>query len=352
VFPYPLSPDSAGAALAKTGSTVEFAQPGLRTPYTEQGTLAIERKLADNLGLTVSYLWNRGIQGFGVRDLNAALSGSSVVYPIADATGAIVAGYSSPTYISKVLTSKYQRVLQLENGVNSYYNALAVQLRKRYSKGFQTALSYTWAHAIDYKQGTWQDQSLTSIDSYANTWNGNYKADKGSGLLDQRHRMVISFVEQPTFTHRDGAFYRYVVNNWQLSGIVTLAAGRPQTSYISISDSFPYAGAPYTGSLNGFGGNSRVPFWPTAAIYTPPTYRGDARLSKLLPFGERYRVYLNFEAFNITNSIVDTTLRGQAYTLKGGILLPTAGYGTGSASAGFPDGTNARRAQVSARFVF
>ena len=38
--------------------------------------------------------------------------------------------------------------------------------------------------------------------------------------------------------------------------------------------------------------------------------------------------------------------------LRSGVLSPTPGLGVGRASAGFPDGTNARRAQVSARFVF
>ena len=71
--------------------------------------------------------------------------------------------------------------------------------------------------------------------------------------------------------------------------------------------------------------------------------RLDARISKLLP---------NFEAFNVTNSIVDTSLNFQAFSLRGGVLSPTPGFATGRASTGFPDGTNARRAQVSARLVF
>ncbi|MCL5744634.1 MAG: hypothetical protein M1541_12015, partial [Acidobacteria bacterium] len=66
VFPNRLE----ASALAKSGTTVAFADPNLRTPYTEQGTLAIEHQLANSVGLTVSYLWNRGIQGLGVRDLN------------------------------------------------------------------------------------------------------------------------------------------------------------------------------------------------------------------------------------------------------------------------------------------
>jgi hypothetical protein len=344
----------ASSSLARTGTTVAFADQNLRTPYTEQGTLAVERQLGRQIGLTVSYLWNRGIQGFGARDLNIGPLGPNVTYRIADASGNIVGNYTTATYqLANRIDKRYTRVILVENGVNSYYNALAVQMRKRFSRGFQAGLSYTWAHTIDYKQGTYQDnQSFNTIDSYANTWNGDYKADKGSGLLDQRHRMTFNFVAQPKFTKRDGAFYKYAVNNWQLSGIVLLASGRPVTPYITVSDTTPFAGAAFTSTLNGFGGHTRPPFWSVSPIYTPPTYRGDARVTKLIPIGERYRVYLNFEAFNITNSQVDTSLNSQAFTMRGGILSPTVGYGTGRASGGFPDGTNARRAQVSARFIF
>lgn len=344
----------ASSDLARTGSTVEFASPTLRTPYTEQGTLAIEHQINRTMAMTVSYLWSRGIQGFAVRDLNIGPLGPNVTYQIADVNGAIVGSYTTPTYrFANRVDTRYSRVLQVENGVNSYYNAMAVQFRKRFSRGFQAHASWTWGHAIDYKQGTYQDnQGFSSIDSFANLYNGDYKADKGSGLLDQRHRMTINFMEQPRFTKRTGAFYKYAVNNWQLSGIVTLASGRPTTAGVQISDSTPFSGAAFTGTLNGFGGSNRPPFWEPAAIYTPPVYRLDARVTKMLPFTERLKLALNFEAFNVTNSQRDTSLNFQAFSMRAGVLSPTPGFGTGRASGGFPDGTNARRAQVSARFTF
>lgn len=45
------------------------------------------------------------------------------------------------------------------------------------------------------------------------------------------------------------------------------------------------------------------------------------------------------------------------YVAKAGVLTldgvgPTAAYGIGTASSGFPDGTQARRLQISARFQF
>ena len=78
----------------------------------------------------------------------------------------------------------------------------------------------------------------------------------------------------------------------------------------------------------------------------------DARLTKILPIGERCRLNLIFEGFNVFNNVSDTARRNQLYRAQAGVLRPLPDYGTGSASAGFPDGTNARRLQVSARFSF
>jgi hypothetical protein len=76
-------------------------------------------------------------------------------------------------------------------------------------------------------------------------------------------------------------------------------------------------------------------------------------LSKLLPIGERYKLYLNFEVFNVSNSWSPTSMTTQAFTEAKGVLTltPTA-YGVGSGDALNPDGTEARRLQVSARFSF
>ena len=63
-------------------------------------------------------------------------------------------------------------------------------------------------------------------------------------------------------------------------------------------------------------------------------------------------MWLNFEAFNVFNTIYSTGVNTEAYSLSGGVFRPTAGVGVGNQSQGFPDGTNARRAQVSLRLVF
>jgi hypothetical protein len=82
-----------------------------------------------------------------------------------------------------------------------------------------------------------------------------------------------------------------------------------------------------------------------------PGHLAPGRDRCFLPTPANTKLYLNFEVFNVTNTIVDTAIFSEAYIEKGRILTPES-YGGGSSSAGFPDGANARRAQVGARFVF
>jgi hypothetical protein len=158
----------------------------------------------------------------------------------------------------------------------------------------------------------------------------------------------------PVFTHSTSAFAKYVVNNWQLSSITTLQSGRPQTLTIHLNDT-PVTGMLYnTSALDGFNGNFRVPFLPINSLYSPWVQQENFRLTKSIPLPrEGMHLSLNFEAFNIANNWSPTSLTTQAYTEAKGVLTytPTA-YGVGSSDGGFPDGTQARRLQVSARFVF
>ena len=101
-----------------------------------------------------------------------------------------------------------------------------------------------------------------------------------------------------------------------------------------------------------------------------PTTRFDTRLSKVFPIREKMSLTLLFEVFNLTNTVSNTGVSAPGFTAanKGTaaapnfVIAPCASAtatvcapttpGLGTASGGFPDGTNARRAQVGVRFVF
>ena len=172
---------------------------------------------------------------------------------------------------------------------------------------------------------------------------------------------MFYWVAAHDFTKRTDVLSKYLINGWQLSGALTLSSGRPTFATINIVShlardaqgnalTFPFF------TLNGFGGDTRVPFWPVNAGRLDGVNKLDARLTKRLPISERVNLALSFEAFNVTNSPYNTNIGSgashNAYAATNGVLAPSVGYGVGTASAGFPDGTNVRRAQVSLRLTF
>jgi outer membrane receptor protein involved in Fe transport len=361
----PVFPNALPTAPTGAGSTaIQFAAPNLKTPYSGQGNITVERQLNRDFLLSVSGIFSRGIHLLSSVDVNAPNPSGSFTYTIADANGNPTGTFATPIYQNPRPNTKYGTVIEDTNGQDSAYRALAISLTKRFSHGVQMLASYTWAHEIDDGQGG--GSSAIFYSGIFTTYNGNNAFERGSGTLDQRHRFVYSFVWNPTVTHSDSAFAKYVLNNWQLSAITTLAAGRPAGSpTIRVSSAIGATTAGYPGTqgllsttyINGFVGSTRVPFLPVNSIYTWPSYRADARISKLIPVPLKDRtlnLYLNFEAFNVSNSWAPTSMATQEYAeTKAGVLqaTPTA-WGYATADGGFPDGTQARRVQVSLRLTF
>jgi outer membrane receptor protein involved in Fe transport len=352
VFPNILSAPPTGASVS--ASSIQFAAPNWKVPYSEQGSFAVERELTHDIAITASYIWSRGVQLYSERDLNLPTETTNFTYTIDDQNKNPIGTYTTPVLVGSRPNGSFGSIIQDENGVTSFYSAATLQVNKRFSHGLQALLAYTWSHEYDDGQGYGQD-SPNIFMSNANAWlyNGNYKADKGDGLEDQPERMVLSWVWAPTFTHRTGAFYKYVVNGWQLSSITTINSHRPYGSpTVDVLDT-PVSGMFSNFSLDGQGLSERVPFWGVNSVWQPAMYRDDARISKILSFGERYRLALNFEVFNVSNSWSPTAMNLQAFTESKGVLTltPTA-YGVGTGDQVAPDGTEARRLQASARFTF
>jgi hypothetical protein len=350
----PVFPNVFSNATGLPSGTVnlQYAASSFRNPYTQQGNVAIERQIGKNIGLTVSYIWSRGIAIWTQRDVNLGAPAPAVTYKILDAAGNQTGTYTIPVYITgNKVDSRYGKILQVENGGQSWYNGLAVQLRKRMSHGLSGGFSYTWSHAID--DADMQGASWNIGWNYNNvTSPGNYPADKGSSSLDQRHRAIINFMWEPTFTDSKSATARFLINGWQLSAITTLASAQPTTATVNVSGTqFTGVSLTYT-TLNGSGGWNRVPFWPVNSLDVDQIYRVDARITRQIPISETVKLNLSFEAFNATNTISNTGVNTQAYTATSGVLRPTANLGIGNQSQGFPDGTNARRCQLSLRLVF
>jgi hypothetical protein len=368
VFPNTLT--TPAGALA-SNRAITFAAPNMRNPYTEQLNVGIERALSKSMSLTTSYIMNRAKRLYTVRDLNIGPLSSQVYnFTILDSnynpTGQV---YSTPLYLlSNRIDSRYGHINQVENGGKQWYDAMTVQLNKRFNGIFQGTVAYTWSHELDENQESGTNAIFFSSGPMG-LYNGAYSLDKGNGNLDQRQRFVGTFIVRPKFMKSDSALAKYVVNGWELDGILTLASGRPNFEALPFSSTTNLPQA-FTSTLDGLGGDNRVPFLPNNPLHIDPITRGDVRLSKNIPIREKMSLSLLFEAFNVTNTMSNTSVLSTGYTAAnkgtaaapnfviapcasatGPVCAPTT-PGLGTASSGFPDGTNARRAQVGLRFTF
>jgi len=348
----PVFPNILAGASGLTAGTVSisFASPTFRSPYTQQGNLSIERQIGKDFGFTANYIWTRGVQLFTVRDLNIGAPGAPVTYAIQDAGGNNVSTFTTPLWLlNNRPDKKYRGINMIENGGQSWYNGLALQLRKRFSHGIAGSFAYTWSHAIDTaNQGGASDTLFQSFPR--STAPGDYSGDKGTSLIDQRHRAVINIIWSPKFENIGSKAGNFLLNGWQISAITTLASAHPSAATVNVATAV--SGLAYTSTLNGSGGSNRVPFWRFNPIDVDQVYRVDARVTRELRFNERVKAQIIFEAFNATNTMYDTAVNQTAYTATGLILKPLANFGIGTQSQGFPDGTNARRCQVSLRLNF
>jgi Carboxypeptidase regulatory-like domain len=215
---------------------------------------------------------------------------------------------------------------QVSNG-NSWYNALTFNLSKRFSKGFELLTSYTYSHSID---------DSTDLQSTLEPQDSRFPfLDRSNSVNDQRHRWVTSAVFQSGPTKSGEGFAKNFLKDFTLSPIVELASGRPFTvitgggarldlsasndrpsvvtgpgttspfipgvtfgvADVCLTNSFTRFVVPgFTTSGAGCDGSlSRYPF------VMPNFFEWDMRLAKRIPLGERLKLDLIADAFNLFN---------------------------------------------------
>jgi|CXWL01.1.fsa_nt_gi outer membrane receptor protein involved in Fe transport len=108
---------------------------------------------------------------------------------------------------------------QMSDG-NSSYNAMNIEIKKRFSTNMQFLATYTWSHSID------DSSDLQTLLKPQN--NLDFRAEKSDSLFDQRHRFVLSgIVSSPeAWRSADSGFKRFM-HGFSLAPILEIGSGRP-----------------------------------------------------------------------------------------------------------------------------
>jgi hypothetical protein len=195
---------------------------------------------------------------------------------------------------------------QLSDG-NSSYNALNIELKKRFSTNMQFYATYTWSHSIDDSSDL---QTLLKPQD-----NTNFRAERADSLFDQRHRFVFSGVFSSPDAWRSGSTWRRIISDFTFSPIVEYGSGRP-FNILAVGDANgdfqstnerPTVRADGTLCQTAVDANCLTGVFPANgnlgrnAGITHNYFSVDARLTRRIRFGERISLDLIAEGFNLFN---------------------------------------------------
>ena len=130
----PAFPDpTAGGTASLPVPAITIIDPELQTGYNWNSQIGYRRELADDLGLDVSLVHNRGYDQVAILNANAGIPGSASIFG------------TNPNRPDK----RYTNINFYSNFGKIRYTGLLVDLNKRFSDGFQGSINYTLSKTED-----------------------------------------------------------------------------------------------------------------------------------------------------------------------------------------------------------
>jgi hypothetical protein len=246
-------------------------QPDMQTPTLISYSLRIQQQLSPNTSLTVGYVGSHGYHELIGIDANEPFpvicpaSPCPATYPATFPAG--IAGTPVPAgaYFVPTTTKANPAIANtwtwFSEGVSSY-NALQVDVNRRFSGGLTLRGVYTYSRALDDGDSL---NATTSGGGPALASNPfNLRSDWGLGTFDVRHVGVanatyaLPFGRGKRFLDHWGGFKNALASGWTVNSIVTLQGGFPFSPQLSYNPSRngdtrnpvrPFANPSFTGPV-------------------------------------------------------------------------------------------------------
>jgi hypothetical protein len=354
-----------------------------QNPSVQQTDLTIEREIAKNTVVSMSYIGSFGRSLPDFVDVNTGPAVTDITYTVSG-NGPVPAGtYTTPFYGTTstvvkdsggnvVSTSSagrpnptYGSLTDFFSGVSSNYHALAQQLNRRMTNHLQFMTSYTWAHALDYGQNA---STFADTNDLLNP--ADIKSEYGNSIFDVRNRFVASVVAQTPY--KAHGVLGYLLNDWQIAPIYASQSGLPYslvtsgtppsfsvTSTDASGNTTTTTYKPYGSGINGSNGRKEIDVVGRNTFHMKRTINMDLRIAKQVKIRENMGVELIGEAYNIFNHQNVTGVNNTGYiignTTSGGVVTPTLNY---NSSFGTVTNSNSnfafssRQIQIGFRFLF
>lgn len=305
---YPTFPNTLGALPPGTvlpPPSIEVISPDFNNMYAMHFQTQLEQALTKDYSFTIGYIHSEGRQLAVYKQTNCTQTAAT----LADGRPKFNCG------VGFRLNPNFQNIIEVGSGGNSNYDALTMQVSKRFSQGYQFSFNYTLSKVRDNAP----ERNLQGVGAASQTDPTNRDFDLGYGVADQRHTISSSFVARPKFDIGNRVL-DYIINQNQFG--FTAFAGSGETFPITTNV-----------DLNGDGIGNDIPVGlERNAGRAPGFFNVDFRYSRVIPFGERFRLEVFAEATNIFN--INSTL-----TYSGTTIVNTPAQGGNPAIPRFVQST-------------
>lgn len=289
-------------------------------PFTHQARVQFEREIFTNTTFSVQYTLFRGKDLSRTRNANLAAP-VATAFPIFTSSGvdtgqtATVLRFSNPRPIPA-----FQRISLFESTAKSLYHGLTFEFNRRLANRWQFNTSYTFSNARDNKPD--QTSVVPGVDDAKIAENQfDLSGEDSRSDLNVRHRFISSAVyETGKIKSVNNKVLQAILSDYVITGIFTAQSGFAYSALVS--------GDP---NLDGNFSSDRAPATRRNEFTTPSVYIVDMRVGRIIPVGERARVTLFGEGFNLFNRSNRQTVNTTFYTFSsagGGRLTQTTNFGT------------------------
>ncbi|MFP5378513.1 MAG: TonB-dependent receptor domain-containing protein [Vicinamibacteria bacterium] len=281
VFPNPTFPSPPFERAS--GNSIRPIQWDYKTPRVHVWNVNVQRELPGQIAATIGYAGSRGRHLLRSNDVNTAM-------PVTGADGRPFFPAGTPRRNPAWTTIE----LKSSDG-DSWYRALIVELRRRWSNGLMVQSSYTWSRSEDTTQASTFFSDATNGTTSAFP---EFIPDYNKGLSDfhAAHNWVTNFSWDLPFGRSLTGVAGAVASGWRLSGIVNMRSGSPLTVFVQNNRSRslwqPSLGpgigrdrpsyAPGFGPGNAVTGDPAQWFNPAAFVLQPAGTYGDVGRNELI----------------------------------------------------------------------
>jgi len=186
---------------------IESMKPNIESPRILQWNVNVQQDLGHGFISQVGYVGTRGEHLYATDESNTFLA------PVS----------------GDRLFNELGRVLVRGNGGDSVYHSAQVEIKRDFHAGFQMRAAYTWSKYEDDVSEIFTSGNASQFAMVQPPFASRKQIDWGLSALDQRHRLVVSYVYQPPTWHAEGAMKiaAAIVNGFQISGVQQFNSGNP-----------------------------------------------------------------------------------------------------------------------------